>query len=75
MSSGRVTITTSDREWDPADFDDHGGAVEKIHSEILTGVYIRLTVEQKKALQEASLNQNKSMSAIVRDALSNRQEK
>jgi hypothetical protein len=75
--SGRVTITTSDREWDPADFDDDGGsgALEKIHQEILTGVYIRLTVAQKKALQEASINQNESMSSIVRGLLDARENK
>ena len=70
--SGRTTITTSDREWDPKDFEEQEVTYSGNTSEILTGVYIRLTIAQKKALLEESQTEKVSMSSIVRDALENR---
>ena len=74
--SGRTSITTSDREWDPTDFTTEQPVTYSGNTaEILTGVYVRLTIAQKKTLLEESQEKQVSMSSIIRDLLDDRENK
>jgi len=70
--SGRVTITKHPDEFDLPNYGEQIATLAPEDAEILTGVYIRLTIEQKKSLRKEAAERDVSMSSIVRDALENR---
>ncbi len=70
--SGKVSITTSTEEFDVEGWMDEHAEQTMSPNEMLSGVYIRLTITQKKALQKESHDRDVSMSYIIRDLLENK---
>jgi len=67
--SGRTHITVSEEEFDSTVWESKEMPFDK-EEVFLVGVYIRMSVEMKKRLQNKAADKGISMSSIVRDALS-----
>ena len=66
--SGRTHITVSEEEFDSTVWESKDMPFDK-EEVFLVGVYIRMSVEMKKRLQDEAADSGISMSAVVRNAL------